>query len=100
MEQETLRANFKEMKIGNEPDIDRQERVLKALICLCSLKDKKPIAIDLQYCAALNSKMLIPFLHENLNYLALSYCPQIGNNDLKLIQKSVLISKSCTWVAV
>ena len=31
--------------------------------------------------------MLTPFLHENLNYLSFSYCPQIGNNDLILIQQ-------------
>ena len=51
------------------------------------LKVKMPTSTTLQHCAVLDTKLLDPFLHKDLEYLDLRYCPKIKNSDLETIQK-------------
>jgi NLR family CARD domain-containing protein 3 len=81
------RASFKDMRQGQEPDLERQALVLQALNHFMLVEQPKPTSVVLHHCAVLKSKTLEPFLHENLDYLELCYCTQIKDTDLELIEK-------------
>ena len=72
-EGQTLSANFEKVVQSGNPDIERQDLMLRGLYLFSSYQKKKPIAITLTSCAVLNSKKLRPFLHQELNYLDLRY---------------------------
>ena len=78
-------ANFKEMSEADVPDLERQRHALLALTS--RLQDKLPTSLAIQHCAVLDTKFLEPFLHQDLEYLDLSYCPNIKNSDVEAIQK-------------
>lgn len=64
-----------------------QSLILKALRTLVQNEPKKPTAVRLQHCTALDSMTLEPFLHENLEELDLSFCPKISDEDILRIQE-------------
>src|SRR5262249_28033941 len=82
-----IRVNFIHMTRDNEPDQERQRLVLQALTHLMSVQAKKPDSLIIAHCAVLDSKLLEPFLHENLEYLDLRFCNQIKDDDIELISR-------------
>ena len=84
---DTILVNFKEIKDGNAPDLERQTFVLRSLASVQQLKPQKPLSITFQNCAVLDTKFLDHFLHENLEYLDLRYCHKIINGDVEMISR-------------
>ena len=80
-----FQANFKKMWEADVPDLERQRLTLLALTS--RLQGKLPTSLAIQHCAVLNTKSLDPFLHQDLEFLDLSYCPNIKNSDVEIIQK-------------
>ena len=70
---QTLSANFEKISQSGNPDIERQDLMLRGLDLFFSYQQKKPISITLTNCAILNIKKLRPFLHQELKYLDLRY---------------------------
>lgn len=65
-------ADFiKEMLQKGQPDIERQDIMLKGLHALISLQKLQPTAVHLINCAALSPRALKPFLHAKLRKLDL-----------------------------
>ena len=71
MGEEVLEADFSKITIGNAPDLERQELILKGLSLL--FQNALPQAITLRNCQVLTAEKLIPFLHDKLVYLDISY---------------------------
>ena len=78
-------ANFKEFWADGKPALERQRNALLALTF--RLRGQLPSSLALQHCAVLNTELLDPFLHQDLEYLDLSYCPMIKNSDMAMIAK-------------
>ena len=70
---QTLSANFEKISQSGNPDIERQDLMLRGLDLFFSYQQKKPTSITLTNCAVLNNKKLTPFLHNELKYLDLRY---------------------------
>ena len=79
--QRTLQVSFKHLA----HDQERQSLVLEAITYLAT--QEKPTALALQYCDALNSTTLAPFLHPGLESLDLRFCSELTDNDVVTIQK-------------
>ena len=72
-DKQTLSANFEKISQSGNPDIERQDLMLRGLDLFLSYQQKKPTSITLTNCAVLNNKKLTPFLHNGLKYLDLRY---------------------------
>ena len=72
-ERQTLSANFEKVAQSGNPDIERQNLMLRGLYLFFSYQKKKPISITLTNCAVLNTKKLSHFFHNELSYLDLRY---------------------------
>ena len=70
---QTLSANFEKISQSGNPDIERQDLMLRGLDLFFSYQQKKPTSITLTNCAVLNNKNLTSFLHNELKYLDLRY---------------------------
>lgn len=65
----------------------RQRLILEACAFDIQKRQVKPKAMTLQLCSALNSKTLLPLLHEELEYLDIRHCPNIQGQDIQHIQR-------------
>ena len=72
-ERQMLSANFEKVAQSGNPDIERQNLMLRGLYLFFSYQKKKPISITLTNCAVLNTKKLSHFFHNELKYLDLRY---------------------------
>ena len=72
-DKQTLSANFEKISQSGNPDIERQDLMLRGLDLFFSYQQKKPTSITLTNCAVLNNKNLTSFLHNGLKYLDLRY---------------------------
>ena len=81
---DVIQADFSQfVNIDGRPDIDRQKLMLEAIKHFFN----KQVKISLKNCAILETKNLASFLHEDLKYLDLSFCPQIKNKDIEIIRE-------------
>ena len=72
-ERQTLSANFEKISQSGNPDIERQDLMLRGLDLFFSYQNKKPISITLTNCVVLNNRKLSTFFHKGLKYLDLRY---------------------------
>ena len=72
-EKQALSANFAKIVQGKNPDIERQELMLRGLDFVFSSHKEKPVSVTLTNCAVLDNKKLNTFLHNELKYLDLRY---------------------------
>ncbi|MGZ6330320.1 MAG: putative nucleotidyltransferase substrate binding domain-containing protein [Parachlamydiaceae bacterium] len=83
----SIEANFEKLQ-----DLQRQTLVLKALGAQALAK--KPKTVILQHATELDTSLLTPFLHKELNVLDLRYCSRISDSALQLIHaESPLLQK-------
>ncbi|NGX37770.1 MAG: hypothetical protein K1000chlam2_00932 [Chlamydiae bacterium] len=84
----SLHVPFEAITQGQEPDLSRQELILKALHLHIELKHfPKPQEVTLSHCAALKNVDLLPFLSNNLRFLDLRNCPKITGAAIEQIAK-------------